>query len=154
MKVLFLDVDGVLNSEEWFRADPHKTDSDWLGLRSVDPTKVEIIKVVLAETGATLVLSSTWRLVADYVQTLRDFGLPIDDTTPVLETSNRGEEITAWLRLHPEADVIAIVDDDDDAGDCELYPRLVQTTWQRGLQPEHATKLIRLLGRSAGATLP
>lgn len=151
MKVLFLDVDGVLNSAEWFARDC-STKSDDLGLRSVNPAAVKLIQHVLEVTGAKLVLSSTWRLIPDYVQTLVQAGLPIVAKTPVLKSSNRGDEIVAWLETHPGVECYAIVDDDADAGDCGLRPRLVQTSWDVGIQPADVAKLIDLLGATASDT--
>jgi Swiss Army Knife RNA repair-like protein len=153
MKVLFLDVDGVLNSAEWFQED-RRRDGDYLGLRSVNPAAVKMINYVLRTTGAMLVLSSTWRLVDDYVQTLKDFGLPIVAKTPVLHSSNRGEEIRAWLDTHPGVTHFAIIDDDADAGDCGLRDHFVRTTFQRGLEMAHVDRLLQLLGATASATSP
>jgi hypothetical protein len=47
--------------------------------------------------------------------------------------------------------VFAIVDDDNDMG--PLTPRLVLTTWARGLQDSHADALIRMLGRADDSRL-
>jgi hypothetical protein len=152
MKVLFLDVDGVLNSAQWFEAD-RRRDGDYLGLVSVDPVAVAMILGVVHATGAKIVLSSTWRLVDHYVQALKDAGLSFYSMTPVLRTSNRGEEIKAWLKEHPEVDCFAIVDDDADAGDCGLRSRFVKTNFATGLQDEHVGQLIRLLGLAERATL-
>ena len=153
MKVLFADCDGVLNSERWFKEDLRLGDAS-LGLRSIDPVAVDMLREVLRVTGAMPVLTSLWRLSDVCVQTLRDAGLPITETTPLLRgDANRGEEIAAWLEAHPEVTCFAIVDDDPAAGDCGLRSRLVLTRWETGLQPEHCRQLIRLLGVAESATL-
>ena len=139
-KVLFLDVDGVLNSEEWFS---RRDQPAW---NEIDPAAVALVIDVLENAGAMLVLSSTWRLVAMCVEELCKAGLPIADKTPVLDTNNRGEEIRAWLEAHPNVTDFVIFDDDEDAGDCGLRERLVRTDWKTGLQVEHAVQAIRLLG--------
>lgn len=143
MKVLFLDVDGVLNSEAWFSR--HK-DPAW---NEVDPAAVALVNDVLENTGAKLVLSSTWRLVAVARDELRAAGLPIAGATPRIDTNNRGEEIRAWLDNHPGVTHFAIFDDDSDAGDCGLREHFIQTSWKTGLQIEHAVEAIRLLGVKA-----
>lgn len=150
-KALFLDVDGVLNSAAWF-AEPRSTEGDYLGLRSLDPTAVALLKRVLDETGAEVVLSSTWRLEESFVHELVNAGIPIADRTPYVSTNHRGEEIAAWLTA-PERSgpvdapfIYAVVDDDADAGDHVLTRDVfVRTSFAKGLQEEHAHSLIALL---------
>lgn len=146
MKALFLDVDGVLNSEQWFTS-VTPTDDDYLGLRSLDPAAVRRLLRVLNATGAIVVLSSTWRLVDDYIITLQAAGIPISDITPRIASNNRGYEIASWFRLpdRHEIDKFAIVDDDADAGDHGLRPWLVQTKWECGLTDADADALIAML---------
>jgi len=85
------------------------------------------------------------------VECLKGVGLPIADMTPRIDTNNRGREIRAWLDAHPDIDTFAILDDDEDAGDCGLRKHFVRTSWQKGLQPEHAARAIRLLGAAQQA---
>jgi hypothetical protein len=146
MKVLFLDVDGVLNSAAWF-AQSVSTNEDYLGLRQVDPACVKRLLGVIEKTGAMIVLSSTWRLVPEYVDTLRSHGLDIPAMTPRIDSNNRGEEIKAWLEktggIHVEK--FAIVDDDADAGDHGLRSHFVQTSFACGLTDADAAALVALL---------
>ena len=59
MKVIFLDIDGVLNSDEYL--DKVKN-SDIQGIeRDIDVEKVKLLKRAIDETGARVVLSSSWR---------------------------------------------------------------------------------------------
>ena len=106
---------------------------------------------VLATTGATCVLSSTWRVDPETVAWYRAAGLPIADVTPVLATTgHRGDEITAWLLAHPAVARYAIVDDDPDAGDGPLVrPHFVQTQATVGLTDGQAHALVALLGTKA-----
>jgi hypothetical protein len=146
-KVLFLDCDGVLNSRESFEREVAAGNPQ---LSHLDAAMIRRLQRVLEETGAVVVLSSTWRLVPDFVQAVIDAGIPIYDCTPQLGMNNhRGDEITAWLDAHISDDVkvIAIVDDDADAGDGpSLQARFVQTSFETGLQDEHERALIALLG--------
>lgn len=145
-KILFLDVDGVLNSAKWFR-NPRSNEDDYLGLRSIDPACVSRLKKILSFTGAKVVLSSTWRLEESFVKTLEDAGIPIEGRTPYIRSNHRGEEIAAWLtgRDGISCDYI-VIDDDDDAGDHELTrDYFIQTTFATGLQDSHVQAAIRLL---------
>ena len=55
MKVIFLDVDGVLNSQQLFE----KCEDDQL--ISVDEDNIKNLKTIVDATGAMIVLSSSWR---------------------------------------------------------------------------------------------
>lgn len=59
MKIIFLDVDGVLNSDEYIE----KTKKlNIQGIESeVDPEKITLLRNAIVETGAKVVLSSSWR---------------------------------------------------------------------------------------------
>lgn len=62
-RVIFLDIDGVLNSMEWygkyyFR---HRYRGDRI-TKSFDPAAVKRLNYIVAKTGAVVVVSSTWRM--------------------------------------------------------------------------------------------
>lgn len=54
MKLIFLDIDGVLNYEGYERFTR-------MGTRFVDPVLIKRLKKIIDRTGAKVVLSSTWR---------------------------------------------------------------------------------------------
>ena len=57
MKIIFLDIDGVLNSEmyEWSRGEDRADNR-------IDLSRVRLLKDIVSATDAKIVLSSTWRL--------------------------------------------------------------------------------------------
>jgi hypothetical protein len=65
-----------------------------------------------------IVISSTWRKDSDCSQILYNSGLDkhikIIGSTPVLDGMQRGDEITAYLKEHPEITGYLIFDDDSD----------------------------------------
>src|ERR1700709_1279552 len=69
MKVIFLDIDGVLNSTH--TANPRSFPY------IVDPELVTRLKDVLAKTGAEVVLSSTWRYDPVGVLAAKHYGVPL-----------------------------------------------------------------------------
>jgi HAD domain in Swiss Army Knife RNA repair proteins len=109
MKAIFLDIDGVLNSEETHnpRRFPY----------FVDGRLLDRFTELVRNTGAAVVLSSTWRvdpiglLAAKYYQVL------FDDVCPDLPGAPRCEEVITWLRQHPEVTRYVVLDDDDDCLD-------------------------------------
>lgn len=154
MKVLFLDVDGVLNHRGVFKpGNP----------QPICQKAWSLCRQVVEKTGAKIVLSSTWRLgdenACPYISKLRSIGVFdyahedwrtkdvwTDDWNGSAEDMRRGTEIAEWLSRHPDVSVYAIVDDDSDML-LEQKPRFVQTTFDSGLLPEHRDRLIELLRR-------
>lgn len=151
MKVLFLDVDGVLN-------DPYTPRRNPRGNMGVDQDKVEWLRRVIIATGANIVLSSTWRRIDTLREALREQVGPeiharFIGCTPILESRDgsgiwvakvRGDEIQAWLNEHPEVAKFAIVDDDADMA--HLTSHLIQTDGRYGMSEKDADHLIEWLG--------
>jgi hypothetical protein len=107
IKVIFLDIDGVLNT--------CKTVERWRGLIGIDAALAHRFAQLQQETSASVVLSSTWRLFRNWKSTMRTNGvLGVIDRTPDLPGCARGEEIEAWMAGHPEVCVYAILDDETD----------------------------------------
>ncbi len=145
MKVIFLDVDGVLNNVAAFEAARGRNGTDVLSRECV-----ERCNQLVARTGARIVLSSTWRLIKDFRGILRDGGLraSIIDRTPYFTDGDRrrGAEIADWLRRNG-GDVAryVILDDDSDMLE-EQLPYFVQTTFELGLTDEHVERAVAILG--------
>lgn len=151
--ILFLDVDGVLNSVATFKA--RSQDAEYRP--PLDPELVGRLFRVVQATGCKIVLSSTWRNSEASVEELRDAGImdlchedwrtgiaPLKRQGCIIISRVRGTEIAEWLSRHPEVETYAIVDDDSD-----MLPnqreRFVQTSFHDGLLDEHADRLIALL---------
>ena len=52
-RIIFLDIDGVLNSGRWFAKTGGETDADGYGI-SFDPVAVDCLGKIISETGAEL----------------------------------------------------------------------------------------------------
>lgn len=119
MRVLFLDVDGVLNSRAYVYRMRAKDKKYRLWL-DVDPIAVALLKRIVEETGCKVVLSSTWRLYKDSRDMVRNKVVRYIDCTADLQRGSkrgivpRGEEVKLWLDQHPEVTHYAILDDDSD----------------------------------------
>ncbi len=116
-KFIFLDFDGVLNNRRYnlYRNIHHLPEKDEFGVL-FDPDCVAALKHIIDETGAEIVVSSSWK---DYMTMgeIRDMwrkrnlpGTPID-VTPTI-SQHRGEEIEAWLSAHPNPCQYVIIDDE------------------------------------------
>lgn len=138
MKVLFLDIDGVVNSRRsWVRQGQ---------LSGIDPELADQVRRIIAETGCEVVLSSTWRCWPDSLARVRAGVTPdLYGTTPVLD-GYRGQEVKQWLADHPEVTRYAILDDNTDF---DPDQPLFQTSWEVGLTSEIADAVIEYLNTGA-----
>lgn len=146
MKILFLDVDGVLNRQSLLTADA--------ATFVLCPKACARLKVLIKKTGAKVVLSSSWRLSEPHVAFLREHGVmdEVHEDWCTKEFSGkcmRGFEIDEWLSRHPEVKRYAIVDDYDG-----ILPKqrryFIRTSFVLGLQDRHVTRLVAILGENGG----
>ena len=107
MKILFLDIDGVLNSRAY------DCRRNWNGQTNIDETRLPLVKEIVEKTGAEIVLTSTWRRHLDgamnacdeageyVVSTFSKHGLRIFSKTPDFgRGASRRDEVAAWLSEH------------------------------------------------------
>ncbi len=135
-KVLFLDIDGVVNH--------HETHERHQGFIGIDRNIAPLVAKIIAETDCDVVLSSTWRVHKAGREEVSERVAPFQDITPILGKS-RGEEIQAWLDKHPEVERYAILDDDPFMLDSQL-PNVFKTSFYFGGLSEHlADKVIEHL---------
>jgi len=137
MRILFLDIDGVLNHGE--------------GSIYFEDEKVRILNKILATTDANLVVTSTWRLGAtpeEMDQVLTSQGvLPgrVIGVTPYLD-DQRGREIHEWLKTWtPRYQIEKIVILDDRSDLAPLDDALVRTSKKIGLTEQDANLAIQFL---------
>lgn len=140
MKVLFLDIDGVLNC---IRDYDVVSSSDQHIFYRMNRKKIDMVKKIISDTGCKVVLSSSWRKMKDGRETVEYNGIPIFDQTPSSDTC-RGAEIQEWLDAHPEVNEYCIVDDDGDMLDSQLR-NFVQTTFEHGLTSDLAYRITYIL---------
>ncbi len=106
MKVIFLDIDGVLNCS--------KTPNPRKFPYVVDKRLLARLRKLLDRTGAKVVLSSSWRLDPVGLFAAKHWAVPFIDVCPDKPRSPRRKEILDWLSDHPKATRYAIIDDEDD----------------------------------------
>ncbi len=67
MKIIFLDVDGVLNCHNTFKKQHEKYIKTGIWEIEIELSKVKLLKQIVDNTNAKIVLSSTWRLSWLYI---------------------------------------------------------------------------------------
>ena len=149
MKVIFLDVDGVLNN----RHTRTRTGEGWC---FVDDFLVARVRKIVDATGAVIVLSSTWRdewniedeslngpdfneLCAKF----NEFGMDFFSRTGAWKMRGRGWEIMDWLERHEAIESFVILDDWNDMG--PVRDHLILTNPSLGLTEEDVQEAIKIL---------
>ncbi len=142
MKVIFLDIDGVLNCER--TRNPRKLPY------VVDRTLLARLKTLLKRTGAKVVLSSTWRIDPVGLYAAKYWGVPFIGACPDLPRSPRCKEVQTWLAGHPRVTRYAVIDDEDDGlDDLPLF----QPSSATGLTPEIMRGVARYLDGKTDETM-
>jgi hypothetical protein len=134
MKVIFLDVDGVLNC----RKTPNPRKLPYI----VDRTLLARFMRLVEQTGAKVVLSSTWRYDPAGLFSAKHWGIPFVDITPDMSNRPRRDEILTWLKKHPKVTRFVVIDDDDD--ELDQLP-LFQPSATTGLTGKVVTGVTRYL---------
>jgi len=106
MKVIFLDIDGVLNCAK--TPNPRKLPY------VVDPKLRRRFERLVERTKAKVVLASTWRYDPAGIFSARHWSIRFIDVIPDMPGRPRRDEILAWLKHHPRVKRFAVIDDEDD----------------------------------------
>lgn len=131
MKIVFLDIDGVLSSIDTnvqiFRLTgqptyfgPPKTSDFTRETLNWGARMVNILKMIVEATGANIVITSTWRksflYPYQYQQMFEAYGwkyAPVIDITTI-DGKDRGSEINTWVIRAKGCDRYVIIDDNKD----------------------------------------
>lgn len=155
MKLLFLDIDGVLN-----KCMVVKITIDGLTHEEVlEPKMINNLNKIVSETDCDIVISSSWRIPYSLdklrqILSLNGFQYSekIIDTTPRIKTGkmskfvSRGHEIDKWIRDNNFNGVFVILDDNSDME--HLKGNLIQTNTFEGLTSDITNRLIRKFNKT------
>lgn len=165
-RVIFLDIDGVLNT--------NGADGESRPFVSFDDAAVGKLREIVDRSGASIVLSTSWRKHLQYLNyVFGKYGLlgavsprsgperPLssDMRTPVFaDTGRRDLEILQWLKLYEGklgVESWVVLDDMDLLAFPETKPRLeghfVRTRHDVGLTSDDVERALKLLDAKAGA---
>lgn len=153
VKVIFLDVDGVLVSREGFQK------AQFSATQTVifDKTALTNLKTLVDATGAKPVITSSWRPYTDQRPTMSYLwlksvmahnGTLVYDETPRLTGHgiDRSDEIAAWLAAHDHIESYVVIDDNDRLWHHpEIRCRLVRTDPDFGIREDTVQQALHLL---------
>lgn len=176
MNIIFLDIDGVLNSDEFFNEERLKIIeefnstklnnknlymiddfdllADWAMLR-IDFSKLELVKELANITDSNIVIISSWRTLEFYPfieQRLKELGLPIvgkiedEIKKDSFIRYDRGKGIKDYLK-NKQVNNYIILDDETRDYDKILLNRLIQTDYRVGLTIKNINKSITMLSK-------
>lgn len=154
MIAVFIDIDGVLRHEDFFKNNVFESTADHTdGLFKFDERSMKNLNHIVEETGAKVVVSSSWRFSWQIgeLQTLfkyNGFIGDVIDVTPIyLESYThevaRGKEIADWIKKNP-IDNYCIIDDCNDMLD-EQETHFVWVDDKHGITEDDAEKAIQIL---------
>lgn len=164
MKVVFLDIDGVLNSNDWYtyryNTCTSKEIDDEYPLKEIDPRGLMYLRTLIQETKAKIVISSSWRHNMDvkkFTELFKKLGFEeeIIDITPdfgydpFMFAYPRGCEILAWIRNFEKKDHVesyVILDDDIDMLYCQK-DNFIPIDTTHGLTLKNVLKAIKILNK-------
>lgn len=165
-KIIFLDIDGTLNSRKYITKVDFLFDDPQY---QIDPEAVERLNAITSLTGASIVVSSTWRhafyelnppgnfvrgkpvLKRFNLKELQDCMASYNIEAFVLDATTypdigRSSEIRLWLEEH-HIDLVTgeyvILDDEILEG---FEGHTVRTIFEDGLQDSHVRKAVTILG--------
>ena len=169
MNIIFLDVDGVLNSMayfEWLKESQNSLHKDG-EYDDISDFHLQMLSKIYHACNAHIVLTSTWRELDDesdmncypmyqyLVKSLAKYNMKIISKTPIVNM-NRPLEIVTWLDSRVDKDEIKFVSLDDDfskenyekygIGECLVHTRFFcNDISEGGLQQEHVDRAIEIL---------
>lgn len=155
MKVIFLDIDGVLNSTQYWESiqDEKRTMPEMEF--ELDPKCIMNLKKIVDATNAKIVVTSTWKRIPEkmnkFERYIPQYGLHVYDKTPCYpDAIHRGDEIRQYLEKHrSEVDKFILIDDEEYPDFNELTNYLVKTNfYEYGLGQKHVKQAIQMLGRT------
>ena len=159
MNIIFLDIDGVLNSLPYFESVKGLTQGKY---NEISDFHLEKLSEIYHTCDAHIVLSSTWReldvpsdmncnpMYEYLLKSLKKYNMKLMSKTPVINM-NRPLEIATWLDNRTDKEDINFVSLDDQK--YGIADKLVRTKFfcknisDGGLQQTHVDKVIKILNR-------
>lgn len=161
MKIIFLDIDGVLNHDQWYVSKEYQSlVEDENTELDIDPSCTKRIVEICRQTNAKIVITSAWRMTWYGTQfRLERGGIPNDlilDKTPEFFwvtvgnfDRSRSAEINTWLEQHQGEVESYVIIDDQPIAKGEQEKHIVHVNPHVGLTEENKELAIKILNTNA-----
>ncbi|HEX3017189.1 MAG TPA: HAD domain-containing protein [Caproicibacter sp.] len=158
MKVIFLDIDGVLNA--------NSCDAACQSAGYIDESKVRMLSDIIQKTNSVVVLHSGWRFLLNeslepvgqeaenLLSLLEKYKIKLYDRTPDFSTEEikktekfslvKAAEILSWLNAHKEVDNYLVLDDLD-LHNAIIAKHQIRTNSADGLTQDDVSCAIKVL---------
>lgn len=157
MNTIFLDIDGVLNSERSMVAStvikPQEGYCSYTErhYQQLDPVAINLLRLLVKEANAEIVISSSWRKLYDsldfFKRVFKQFDwhdAPVIGMTPSVDSGFRGQEVEQYINTTDFFTGPYVIFDDDQ--DFFKHQPLIHVDAKYGLSFEHFSKAKELLG--------
>lgn len=144
MKLIFLDIEGVLNSVSFFKRGKQDTMYD------IDPNAVALVNYITNKTDANIVVTSSMRLHKCCEKIMRLVGLrgtliKLPHTYKEFDEMSRGNEIKKFINSMNNVTAYCIIDDDESNILEEQKSCLIKVSDLCGITEEDAKKALEIL---------
>ena len=142
MKVLFLDIDGVLKPARAYWLKPLKPDGNF------DPLAVAALNLIHERTGAVIVFNTTWNQSGHIrlceIAANEGITAPVVGVTGFPDLGDRLDAIKAWIADNGPLVAWCALDDETMADD-----RCIKVNFEFGVSTQDFSNAVRLLGGAA-----
>lgn len=151
-KILFLDFDGVLNTEHYqcllqYQGKPWQDEHGAF----FDPNAVKQLKRIIDATDADIVVESSWKYLGleamQEMWAVRNLPGRVIDITPSSVGDDKGVEIASWLSEHATQDTHYVIIDDEYVILDSQSSHFVLTNPYEGITEEQADRAISMLNK-------
>ncbi|NEW06863.1 hypothetical protein GK047_12690 [Paenibacillus sp. SYP-B3998] len=147
MKLIFLDIDGVMVTSR------HFVQSNRYFGHEFDPECIKNLKAILDITSANIVVSSSWREGRTLKQLQSIFEInginKVIGMIPIIDGAIRGREVKEYLNntkeLGMDISAFVIIDDEEEMGELETY--LIETEFNTGITDEIKNRVIEFFSK-------
>ena len=147
MKIIFSDIDGVLNSAYY-------TARDGGGISAIEERKVKNLKKLLDDTSAQLVICSRANslLGKDFnnarINQIKEHGVtPLDSIMDIEFQESKSNAINRWLRNHPEVTNFVVFDDCASDLEQQFGKQFIHIKGRHGLTKQYIEQALKMLVR-------
>ena len=147
MKIIFCDIDGVLNSE-------YGSKVGFYDVGGIEERKIKQLKKIIEATGAKVVISSRANSFMGKefdemrVNSIKSLGVtPLDSITDIEYQESKATAIKRWLRKHPGVENFVVFDDCESDLEMAFSNKFIYVNGKHGLTYRLANKAIEILNK-------